>query len=235
MEEQMKRLSGSGHTFREGTERHPLPGIEERRIDRKIKHHAAVRRHFRNEAQSGHAGFARQIRRHPQPGEERRGIFVESGRRKPIGQRLLFEVDGHEGQRRWNRNACRLQLFTLPSLSGGVIHFEYPQAWVRIAIGKGIQSSAQHHVLRDTIPYRAGEFVLGVAAARRHERTECTGKRVVLSRIGSQLFLSFKADDAQSQRIVENPGLVQKLVRSPANRHPLRGFAECAFLHVQIR
>src|SRR5882762_4129522 len=59
VEEQLKWLSISGHTFRECIPRDLLPRIEQPAIDREIKYHSAARWHFRNECQSARAGFAR--------------------------------------------------------------------------------------------------------------------------------------------------------------------------------
>src|SRR5258706_11797520 len=67
IEEQLKGLSISGHTFRECIPRDPLSRIEQPAIDREIKYHSAVRGHSRNEGQSAHAGFAREIGCHAKP------------------------------------------------------------------------------------------------------------------------------------------------------------------------
>src|ERR1022692_1157025 len=99
IEEQLKGLSIPGHTFGERIERHPLPQVKKLAIDRKIKHNTAARRHSGDHLQRGHTGVAREVRRYPQPGEKRRRVSVESGLLKPIGERLLLEVNGHKGQR----------------------------------------------------------------------------------------------------------------------------------------
>jgi len=57
---------------------------------------------------------------------------------------------------------------------------------------------------------------------------------MILFRIGSKLVRSLHANDQKSERIVENPGLVQQLMCGPACGHSMRGSAEFAFLHAQI-
>jgi hypothetical protein len=51
--------------------------------------------------------------------------------------------------------------------------------------------------------------------------------------IGTQRSFRIKANNPQGQRIVEHFGFVQNLVCGSANGYSVRGFAECAFLHVQ--
>jgi hypothetical protein len=115
-----------------------------------------------------------------------------------------------------------------------VINFEHTQPRMRIAIGKSIESRAEDNILSYTVSDGPREFVFGVAAAGRHECAEGAGESVVLFRIGSKIVCGLSADDPQSERIVENFGLIQQLVRGPANRHPMRSLAEFAFLHFQI-
>jgi hypothetical protein len=79
----------------------------------------------------------------------------------------------------------------------------------------------------------AGEFVFGEAAAGGHEGAERTGKSVMLLGIGAERCRGFGTDDPQRQRIVEDFGVVEKLMRGPANRYSLCGSAEFAFLHDQ--
>jgi hypothetical protein len=104
---------------------------------------------------------------------------------------------------------------------------------MRIAIGKSIESRAEDNILSYTVSDGPREFVFGVAAAGRHECAKGAGESVVLFRIGSKIVCGRSADDPQSERIVENFGLIQQLVRGPANRHPMRSLAEFAFLHFQ--
>src|SRR5580704_202625 len=112
-----------------------------------------------------------------------------------------------------------------------MIHLKDSQSRVRVTVGKGIETGAEHDVLGHALRYGAGEFVLGIAAARRHECAEGAGKGMVFFGIGPERFGSFGANNAQSQRVVEHPGPVEKLMRGPTNRHPLRGPAEFALLH----
>src|ERR1700722_3539464 len=106
---------------------------------------------------------------------------------------------------------------------------------MRVAIGKSIESGAEDNTLSYTVSECTPQFVFVVAAAGRHECAEGAGESVVLFRIGSKIVRGLSADDPQGERIVENLGLIQQLVRGPANRHPMRSLAEFAFLHFQIR
>ena len=60
-----------------------------------------------------------------------------------------------------------------------MIHLEHPQARVRVAVGEGIESGAQDNVLHHAMRDGAGQFVLGIAAARRHEGAERAGESMV--------------------------------------------------------
>src|ERR1700722_6759907 len=102
-----------------------------------------------------------------------------------------------------------------------MIDFEHTQPRMRIAIGKSIESRAEDNIL--SYPVRAGprEFVFGIAAAGRHECAEGAGESVMLFRIGSKIVCGLSADDPQSERIVENSGLIQQLGRGAADRHPI--------------
>src|ERR1700691_133877 len=168
IKEQLKRLSIPGHALRQCIERLSLPRIKQRRIHREIKYHSAAPRHSRNEAQRGHAGIAREIRSHAQPREKRCRARIESRLLKPIRQRLPLEVDSHESQRLRNRNAGSLQLLTLPRLGRGMIHLKHTQPCMRIAISKRIKAGAEDHVLPHAVHDAACQFVLGIAATRRH-------------------------------------------------------------------
>src|SRR5580704_11589459 len=147
IEEKLKRLSVPGHTFRERLESFSLPRIEQRRLNRKIKYHAAARRHCRNQTQSRQASFAREIRGHAQPGKKRRRAQVKSRLSKPIRQCLPLEVDGHEGQSRRDRNARSLQLFALPSLRRRMVDLKHPQPGMRVAISNRVETRAKLDVL----------------------------------------------------------------------------------------
>ena len=104
---------------------------------------------------------------------------------------------------------------------------------MRIAVGEGIEPGAEDHILPHAVPNGLREFVLGIAAARRHERPERTGESMVLLWVRSQLFGSVCSYNPQRQWIVEHPGLVKKLVRGSSDRHPMRGSAEFTFFHAQ--
>src|ERR1700678_2686873 len=99
----------------------------------------------------------------------------------------MFEVDGDECQRRRNRNLRRVQLLPLPGLRGGVVDLEYSQARIRITVGEGIESCTEDNILPYSVRDGVSKFILGVAAARRHESTEGTGKSVVLFGVGLEV------------------------------------------------
>src|SRR5713226_1823664 len=112
-----------------------------------------------------------------------------------------------------------------------MIHLKHPQAGMRIAVGEGVESCAEHDVLPHALSERARQFVLRIAAASRDESTKCARKGMVLFGIGSKRFLSFGADNPQCQRIVKNCGLIEKLVSGATNRDSLCCPAECSLLH----
>ena len=90
-----------------------------------------------------------------------------------------------------------------------MVDFEHTQAGMGIAIGEGIESGAEDNVLTHTVCDRAGEFVFGIAAARRHERAESAGEGVVLFGIGTKIVCGLRTDDPQGERVVENFWIVQ--------------------------
>src|SRR5258708_38422480 len=112
-----------------------------------------------------------------------------------------------------------------------MIHLKRPQAGMRVAVGEGIESCAEHDVLPYALSDGARKFVLRIAAARRHESAKCARKGMALFGIGSEFVLGFGADNPQCQRIVKNCGLIKKLVSGATNRDPLCCPAEWSLLH----
>src|SRR5258706_9248352 len=112
-----------------------------------------------------------------------------------------------------------------------MVDLKHLQPGMRIAVSEGVEPSSQDNVLPHALRESPRKLILGIPAARRHERPERPRKRVVLFRIGSQLLFCFGTNDAQSQGIVEHSGLVKKLVRGAPNRHPLCSSAEGPLLH----
>jgi hypothetical protein len=232
IEEKLEGLSVPGHTFRKSAERLSLPGIQERRIDGEIEHHAASLWHSSDERQGGHTSFAREVGCDSQPGEKRRNAGIESRALQTIRKRLFFEIQGHKGQRCRNRNARAAKLLMLPRLRGRMVDLEHSQPGMRIAVRESVESCAKDDELCYAVRNGACEFILGVAAARRHEGSKSARKSRMLLRIGAQRGGRFRSNDGEGERIVENARMIEKLVRSPANGHALRSFAELAFLHI---
>ena len=106
------------------------------------------------------------VHRHPQPGEERRLARIEPGARQPLGERLFLEVDRDERQRRWDGDLCLGKLLTLPALCRGKVHFErlQPRGSKRAAVGEGVETGAEDHVLPHAALHAPGEFVFGEPA-----------------------------------------------------------------------
>jgi len=124
-----------------------------------------------------------------------------------------------------------MELVALPGLGGGMVDFEDSHAGMGVAVGEGIESGAEDNVLRDALGDGASEFVFGEAAAGGHEGAEGAGESVMLFGIGAEIICGFGADDAESERIVENFRVVEKLVRGAADGHSICGFAEFSWLH----
>src|ERR1039458_7996363 len=91
-----------------------------------------------------------------------------------------------------------------------MIDFEDAQAGMRIAVGEGVESGAEDDVLPDAVGDGACELIFGEAAAGGHEGPEGAGKSMVLFRVGTEIVRRFGADDAESERIVKNFGLIER-------------------------
>jgi len=94
--------------------------------------------------------------------------------------------------------------------------FEDAQAPMRIAIGEGIESGAEDYKLPDALRHRASKFIFGEAAAGGHEGAKGAGKSMVLLGGGTEGLARLRSDNAESERIVKNFGLIEKLVRGAA-------------------
>jgi hypothetical protein len=102
-----------------------------------------------------------------------------------------------------------------------MIDFEHSQAWVRVAVGVGIESSAENNVLADSPRYCVGEQVFGVTAAGHEERPEGDRMRSRLIRriaAGSAVeFLRVRTKNSDRQRVLKDERTdVEELVRGTA-------------------
>ena len=123
----------------------------------------------------------------------------------------------------------------LPRLCGRVIDLEYPQTRIRVTVGEGIKSGAEHNILIHSPGHSAGELVFSIAAARNHERPKSARERGVFFRTEAKLFGGLGADDGQREGINKDLGVIEKLVSGAAHGHPLGGSAEFTFLHPAVR
>src|SRR5689334_19481435 len=88
---------------------------------------------------------------------------------------------------------------------------------VGIAAGEGVEARAQHHVLAYAVGHGLRQRVLGHAAARDDEGPQVTRRQRLLTLpVAENLLRRVHADDAHRQRVVENPRLIQYLMRRPA-------------------
>jgi hypothetical protein len=120
-----------------------------------------------------------------------------------------------------------------PFLRGGVIDLEDAEIRVRVAIGKGVEASAEDYELGDAAADGEGEFVFGVAGAGGHEGAHVAGcwrEAVRETRDGSG---GFAADDADRERVFEHFWSVEELVRGAAEGDALGGSAGTALDHVR--
>lgn len=110
-----------------------------------------------------------------------------------------------------------------------MIHLEdvQPAGSERIAVGKRIQSGAQHHVLANAAFEGLGKLILGVPAAYREERAQRSREGL----LGIGWLFRFAARNRHGQRIFEDPRLVDKLMRRTPHGDTLRGPAGLSAPH----
>jgi hypothetical protein len=138
----------------------------------------------------------------------------ESGR-----QCLPLEIDRDELQRLWNRNGRRLQALELPGLSRGMVHFKHSQiSGIRVTVSKRVEAGAENDVLRHVLLNGLGQLLFGVPAAGHHEGAKRSSKRVfAFSWTGAQFLGRLSPNNRYGQGIVEDFGLVKKLVGGASN------------------
>ena len=99
---------------------------------------------------------------------------------------------------------------------------------IRTAIGKRIETGAEHDILRDALFHGFSELVFGKPAASGHKRTEGSGDRV---RFAIAVDGEFATEQMHRNRIVENAGMIEYLVNSAAMGHAKCGSAGASCLH----
>lgn len=173
----------------------------------------------------GAEGFQREVRYHAEPRGDGWDGEVKTGGSEFGLQRLLLKVDRNVRHGGRDVDLRGGEHFALPLLRGRVVDLEDANVRVRIAISEGVEPRAEDEVLADAIVrMRCGERVFRDARAGHHEGAEGGGEGALFLVRGASEFLRvLGAEDADSERIVEDEGmLVVELVRSTAE-----GYAEC--------
>jgi hypothetical protein len=117
-----------------------------------------------------------------------------------------------------------------------MIDLEYTQVSVSVAVGKGVESGAEQHILAHAAGVRAGELVFGEPAPHRDKRAEIArkGRAIPALRFLSNPPRGVWADHSDGERIVEDSWTIQHLMCSAAFRHALGGQAAAAGFHDPI-
>jgi len=139
---------------------------------------------------------------------------AKSGQFQLRSERLAFEIHGHKGHLARDRDAGVTKPGALPFLSRRVIDFEDVETgglkW--IAVGEGVVSRAQHHVLAHAAFGGASKLIFGIAAADRKKRPQTPGEGFLRIRWRSGL----PVRNLDRQWVIEHSRLVNELVsRAP--------------------
>jgi hypothetical protein len=108
---------------------------------------------------------------------------------------------------------------------------------IRVAVGEGVESSTEEHVLRNALCNGAGEIVFGVSAARNQESAKGDGKGTVRTRrSAAQLVGVGDAKDRNGDGIFENKRLrIVKLMCGAAQGYAKGRSGWEGFLHDELR
>lgn len=227
VEEKLEGFSGEGHPGRKRIERELLQRSEKRPVDREVECNTSSRRQPRDELHRPIECRPRKIGSDAEPGEESARVAAKAGSRQLIGQGLALEIDRGERQGAGNADSCVAEPLPLPFLGSRMIDLDDAESggFERIAIGEGVESSAEHDVLPDTALDGAGKLILRVAAAYGNECPQGARERM---RGGGGRF-GFGAGNRGGERVLEYQRPIENLVGRAPHRHPLSGPAR---LHV---
>jgi hypothetical protein len=132
-------------------------------------------------------------------------------------------------------HASSLQSLKLPCLRSRMIKLEHSQPTMRAAIGRRIQAGSQDDVLRDSLLDGFRQLIFGIPGPCHHERAKRAGNGVIaFFRASKQLLGRFGPDDRHGQGIVEDLGLVKKLVGGASESNLVRSPAESSLLQRKL-
>lgn len=144
----------------------------------------------------------------------------------------MFEIHRDKRDGVWDGNARFAQPIELPALRRRVIDFKNPQLAMGAAKGKGIETGAEHNVLRNTLGKSDFELIFGISAARREKRTQSAGPRILLLvKLLLQQQSGFRADHFQCKWIVMDARLIEELMSGASDGDTVGGPAELTLLH----
>ncbi len=149
-------------------------------------------------------------------------------RRKPLAERVVFKVKRNKGELPRNGNRCLFKQCALPLLRCGEIHLENAQPIQWVAIGKCIQPGAKYDILPHAGAHCLTQSIFRVAASRGHKRTKRPRNRSTLALLIDHKTRSKKR---HGNRIDENAGLIEQLMRSTPCRNAISCAACLACLH----
>src|SRR5579864_1915959 len=169
IEEQSNRLICSRYAAGERVHCHLLHCIQRGPLDCVIEHDATALWQRSDKGERCHGGFRCRIRSDPEPRKETDFFISKTRTSQYRAKRLLVEVSRHERQRGWNRDSCGIQLLSFPRLCGRMVHFEYAQPGMCMAVRISVQSRSQNNVLRCTARDCRRQLIFRITAAGGHE------------------------------------------------------------------
>ena len=116
-----------------------------------------------------------------------------------------------------------------------MIDLKHPKLSMRTAVGECIEAGAQDNVLPHAPLDGLRQLVFCVAAPCHHKRTKGASNGVIaFFRTGKQLLGCFGSHDRHGQGIVEDSGLVKKLVGGASEGNLVRSPAESSLLQRKL-
>ena len=139
----------------------------------------------------------------------------------------MLKIDRNVSNDVWDGDAGSAEQIELPRLRGGMVHLEDAQVGEGVAVGEGVQASAEQDVLRYSVFDAKGERVFCVSRARDEEGAEHLGTGT----LGGAKLLRMWPKDSFSERVVKDERRVDGLMGSATECDAQSSAGWTRFLH----
>jgi hypothetical protein len=186
-------------------------------------------REMGNGSQGGAKGFEGEVGGDAEPAKKGGEGGVELGLEQPGGKGFVLEVEGDKGEVGRDGDGGLIEHEALPLLSRWEVDLEDMERGEWVAVGKGVEASAEDDILRDALSDGVGELIFSEAATRGHKAAEILGDGVAGS---LEITGVAVGDEGQRDGIVEDAGLLHELVSGTADGDAESGSAGLAGFHI---